>query len=469
MADANRSSIRYVQEVTNGVTPANPAFQSLGYTSSSMTLNVDTESDDTIVPDRQVLDVPVLGFEVSGDISARLRFGALDDFFQASLGGTWANTPRQTFTAVATNALTVASGGAAFLTGHLVRLTGTPLNNGAVRRVASSTATSITLSSAAAETSVSGQVRVVGIEGVAADIAALASPARLTTVALNFINLGFVAGQWIKIAEGANGFATQANNTWVRIASVTATTLTLDSTPTGWAADAGTGRTIRLLMGDHVRNGLVRRSFSIEREIVRADEISTFRVFRGVEFDLSFDLAARSNIQVAFEAMGLNANNYSTTRTTGATTLAAVEGEIYNASSNIGQIRINNADFLTAITSLSIETTNNMRGREAIANTGYASLGQGRFELTGTLEAYFGDASLINAIQNNTPLSISAPMLANDKASGYHLDIPRVKFTEGGDEVSGVDSDIIPSLGFQGLKHSTLGYTFQLTRYAYLE
>ena len=469
MADANRTSLRYIQEVTNGVTPANPAFQAIGFTSSSMTLNVDTEADDTIVPDRQVLDVPVLGFEVSGDVSARLRFSALDDFFQASLGGTWANTPRLTYTATSATAITVASGGAAFLAGHLIRLTGSPLNNGAVRRVVSSTATAITTTSLTVESTVSGQVRVVGIEGVAADIAALASPPRLTTVALNFINLGFVAGQWIKIAEGANGFATLANNTWVRIASVTATTLTLDSTPTGWTADTGTGRTIRILTGDYVRNGIVRRSFSVEREVVRADEISTYRVFRGVEFDLSFDLAARSNVQVAFEAMGLNAANYSTTRTTGATTLAAVEGEIYNASSNIGQIRINNADFLTAITSLSIEMTNNMRGREAIANTGYASLGQGRFELTGTLEAYFGDASLVNAIQNNTPLSISAPMLANDKASGYHLDIPRVKFTEGGDEVSGVDSDIIPSLGFQGLKHPTLGYTFQLSRYSYLE
>lgn len=369
--------------------------------------------------------------------------------------------------------MTVTAGtGTNFVIGQLVKLTGTPLNNGLVRRVTAVAANNITVVSTGLtdEPVVTGTATVVGIEGAAADITALASPARLQTTALNWTNLGVAVGQWIKISEvTANSFATSANNTWVRVSAVTATVLTLDSTPTGWGADTGTGKTIRLMVGDYLRNGTTRTPLSFEAEVKRDDNVSMYRVYSGVELGASFNMKARSNVELKFDAMGMLATNYSTTRTAGSSTLSPVYGDIFSSSSNLGKIRLNNTDFMTAITNLSIEIGNNYRGREAVGSPSYASLGAGSFEVKGSIEAYFGDASLVNAVQNNTALALSVPVLASDKSSGYHLDIPRIKFADGSDDNKGLNTDVTANVSYQGLKHPTLGYTIQMSRYNYLE
>lgn len=475
MADANRTALRYVKESTAGTTPANPALQEILFRENNLSLSVDTEVDDTIVSDRQVLDVPILGYEVKGDFSCRFRAYALDDFFAASLSTTWNKRTNTTYTGIvgSTGVVTVAAGtGTNFIVGQLVKFTGSPLNTGQVHRVTAVAANNVTFGATGLvdESAVSGTLTVVGIEGASADIVALATPARLQTTALDWLNLGVTVGQWIKVSEvTANSFATAANNTWVRVSAVTATIISLDSVPTGWAADVGTGKTIRLLMGDYIRNGTTRTPLSFEAEVKRDDNISMYRMYSGVELGTSFNMKARSNVEVKFDAMGMAGTNYNTSRFSGATTLAPVAGDIFSSSSNLGKIRINNTDFMTAITNLSIEIGNNYRGREAVGSPSYASLGAGTLEVKGAIEAYFGDAALVNAVQNNTALALSVPVLASDKSSGYLIDIPRLKFVDGGDDNKGLNTDVTASVNYQGLKHPTLGYTIQMSRYNYLE
>ncbi|MBL3683997.1 hypothetical protein F2981_02515 [Sinorhizobium meliloti] len=59
-------------------------------------------------------------------------------------------------------------------------------------------------------------------------------------------------------------------NGWARIVAVTAGKLTLDNLPTGWAANAGAGKTLRVFFGDRIKNGVTMFSNTIERGWLRA-------------------------------------------------------------------------------------------------------------------------------------------------------------------------------------------------------
>lgn len=477
MSEASKAALRYVAEVTPGVTPANPTFQEIVYVSSGLTFNPDTETDDSISPDRQVIDQSVLGYDASGDNEHRLRFGALDDHFEAAFYSVWNKRPSVASTAYAatTGTYTVASGGAAFIVGHLVFPSNHAIasNNGGGKRVTASTATTV-VTVAGGTNDTAGNLKVVGVEGASADITTVAGVENsINTTALNFINLGFVRGMWVKVGGTATAtrFAATQNNDWVRIDTVTATKMTLSSVPLSWATDTGTGKTIRLFMGDYLRNGIVRRSFTYEREYQKDDGSSLFRYFRGCFLDMSIELAAREMISVSFSVMGIDASNILPTRISGATTIPAIGGEVLNASSNIGQFRLNGVPMAAPnfILGFSFEVNNNHRGREAVGTPSYVDVRAGRWEVSGSAESYLGDAVMVNALMNNEASSLALPILASDKRSGYHLDIPQLKFSDGGEEVSGNDDDIAPDMEYMGLKHPVLGYTSQMSKFSYLE
>ncbi len=473
MSEASQSALRYVAETTPGTTPANPAFQELAYVSSGLAYNPATVTDDSISSDRQVLDVSLVSYDVSGDNVHRMRYGALDDMFEASFYSSWNKRPNLSVTTFAssTGTFNVAAGGVTFLVGHLVlakNFAQTSVN--AARRVTSSTGTTVVVGSYGADTT-TGQIQVVGAEGVSGDIAAVADG--LTTSALNFINLGFVAGMWVKIGGSAVGsqFNTTANNDFARISVVTGTKLTFDSVPTGWTADAGTGKTIRVFMGDYLRNGTLRKSFTFEREYKKDDGSSQYRYFKGVFLGMTLDLSARDMIGVTFSAMGINSTPIVTTRFAGSTSLPSIIGEVMNSSSNLGTFRLGGVPLAAPnfILGASLDVNNNHRGREAVGTPAFVDIRSGRFEMTGSVQSYLGDAAMLNALYTNTATGLALPMLASDRTSGYHFDVPRLKFSDGNESVDGNDEDIAPELSFQALKHPTLLYTGQLSRYAYLE
>ena len=476
MSETSKAALRYVAEVTPGTTPANPTFQDIVYVSSALAYAPDTEADDSISPDRQVLDLALMGYGVEGDNEHRFRYGALDDLFEAAFYGVWSKRPEAAVSGynATTGTFTIASGGASYLQGHLILASGFAIagNNKAWKVSAAGSGTTVVIGANGA-TDTTGRIKIVGIEGAAGDITTLVTDKSINTTALNFVNLGVVPGMWLKVGGTltANRFAASANNDWVRVASVTATKIVLDSVPLGWVSDTGAGKAIRLFMGDFLRNGSVRRAFTFEREYEKDDGSKMYRYFRGCFLDMTLDMSAREMISVSFGVMGISASEILMVRETGATTIPAIGGEVLNTSSNIGQFRMGGIPLAAPnfILGFSAEINNNHRGREAVGTASYVDVRSGRFELTGSAETYLGDAAMVNALMRNQATGLALPILASDKSSGYHLDIPRLKFTDGGEEVPGADEDIAPDLEYQGLKDPVLGYTAQMSKYAYLE
>jgi Phage tail tube protein len=486
MGATNRSTLAYVAEVTKGTTPTSPAFKGMRNTSNSMEYKPTRVTSSEIRADRQVTDQILTDLMADGSIGIELSFSAFDDMIEAASQGTWTNKPSITVVTsdteisdVSTTTLTVVTPlGSAFKAGMLVFTGGftTSANDGLLARVASSTATTVvfpsaTFSAEGAAIPVGAFARVVGFQGASGDITATASG--LGSTALDFTTLGLNAGEWVKIGGDvtASQFATAACNGWARIAfgGIAATALTFDVLPASWATDSGTSKTIEVFTGDFLKNGTTQRGFTFERQ--QQDLTSpSYELFKGCEVNtLSLTYKSAAIITGTIGVTGLTATA-STSRASGATDVAAPAYPVLNASSNVGRIAqdgviVSGPSF---ITDLSFDLNNNLARQTAVGTLGAVGTRDGELALSGTLNAYFGDLSLLNKVLNDTVTSL---MFRSGRSDGNResilIDVPQAKL-EGTAPVSGKNADRSFTGKFDAYRHPTLGFTFSTARYWYL-
>lgn len=89
MANGSRHSLRYVEEVVYGTTPASPAFKTLRHNGATLALNKETLQSEELRDDRMIADVRHGAFSVGGEIPFELSFGSFDDWLAAALCGDW--------------------------------------------------------------------------------------------------------------------------------------------------------------------------------------------------------------------------------------------------------------------------------------------------------------------------------------------------------------------------------------------
>ncbi len=89
MANGSRHSMRYVPEVTYGMTPATPVFKYIRHTGTTLGLSKETLQSEEIRDDRQIADFRHGAYQVGGDMNLELSFGSFDDLLEAVLLGTW--------------------------------------------------------------------------------------------------------------------------------------------------------------------------------------------------------------------------------------------------------------------------------------------------------------------------------------------------------------------------------------------
>ncbi len=483
LASGNRVRHAKIRESAFGVIPTSPALQDLRVTSSTLQPNIDTVMSQELRTDRQIPDQTTVAIKAAGDINFELSFSALDQFLEEALQGAWANKPSITNTAagtpisaLSTTTATVASGGAAFLANALVQSSGFALAaNNLVGVVASSTATTVVFPASTFTADASPQtgatLRNVGQAGASGDIVATSSG--LTSTSLNFTTLGISAGDWIKIGGSAAGnqFATAANNAFVRVTSVAANALGLDNLPTGWAADAGTGKTVWIWFGDTVINGTTLWTSTIERSF--SDQATpTYEYYTGSAVDkLSLSLSAGQIITGAASMVAQSAQ-YLTSRVSGATDVAAPTYPILNATSNFGRIGLGGATLSGPdyIMSATVEIANNITPDMALGTLGAVGLNDGDFNVTGSLNAYFGDTTILANLLNNAATALNFRVTdGNAPKESYVIDMPQVKYTSV--QINDVTKNrpVMQALGYRAVLSPTYGYTMKITRFWYTQ
>jgi len=104
IAESDGTRLAYIAEVTEGTTPATPAFQTLRYVSESLTAAKNSLQSNEIRSDKNLADIIAAGESVSGGIDGEFSYGTFDDFLEAAMRGTWSTdvltngTDRKSFT-----------------------------------------------------------------------------------------------------------------------------------------------------------------------------------------------------------------------------------------------------------------------------------------------------------------------------------------------------------------------------------
>lgn len=488
LPSTNRVKHSKVREATFNVIPTNPVFNTMRVTSSSLNSSPRYQETNEIRSDRQVSDTIQVGLAAAGDVGLEVSFQTMDDHFEEALQGTWqlkpnlintaSNTP---ISALSATTATVAAGGAAFPARTICVLQGFPTaaNNNVGFVVASSTATTIVFPSATfiAETlaiPIGAYIKAVGFQGASGDITATSTG--LASTALDFTTLGLVVGEWVKVGGTAaiTRFATVADLGMARISAITAHALTFDILPTGWGVDAGAAKTISVFTGDVLRNGSAVITSTIERQYT--DQATpSFEYLSGLAVDrLTLTLNAQTMANATIAYMGSSTISQ-TSRIAGATDIAAPTTAVFNTSSNLfgaieGGVPLIGPNFAMSLT---LSIANNLRPQIALSNLAPVGIGNGEFNLTLSLNFYFGDTVIYSKLLNNTLSSFAFHLRdtlgENPALAQYMFDVPAMRYLSGAPPVTGKNADVMMNVTAQAILSPTLGYTLQIGRYWYRE
>jgi len=94
MSESNRVVLRYIPEVVYDTTPTNGTWNTVRYTSETLSATPTTTTSSEIRTDRMTSDMPKVGMTVGGDISFEFSAASFDDFIESAMCSTWeADTP----------------------------------------------------------------------------------------------------------------------------------------------------------------------------------------------------------------------------------------------------------------------------------------------------------------------------------------------------------------------------------------
>jgi len=137
---------------------------------------------------------------------------------------------------------------------------------------------------------------------------------------------------------------------------------------------------------------------------------------------------------------------------------ASQSGSPYDTFS--GSLR-EGGNLIATITGIDLELDNAGEATFVIGSQVAQNVVLGRCNITGTVEAYFQNITLLNKFINETETSIEVDI--GGTSNYYKLFLPRVKYGGGDTSVDG-EGPITLSMPFQALYSSTYGYTIRLAK-----
>ena len=476
MSDANRTALAIVKETVPGTTPATPAFKALRITGAQMNAAPKFVDSKELRADRQITDLIKVGSEAGGQLPFEISHLAQDDLFEGALFNDWfarfpaiqnvtVDTPI-TGVSASTDTYTLSAGGN-WSVGDLVRATGFPddVNNGIFLALAGSNATNLVTANGRADNAVvpiGARLKVVGASGTL-----IQGPGSLGGIPASITNLK--KGEWIRVGglDATNKFA--AGNGWCRCsADQSGATVALDVVPAGWAAE--TKPAVYLFVGEWIRNGVIDKSWTVE---VQMQDLAApeFHYFTGQKMGvLNIKSDAQAVLVGSVTLVGMGAADPDITRFAGATDVLAPNFSVLNTSNNAGQVKESGVRVAgpNYVMSSEINIDNTTRRQNAQATDGSIGIGVGRCMVTGKLNTYYGNRTLLTKLRGGKATSYDVVYTQGDDDVGREallVDLPRIKFSSGDPSVTGVDTDRMLDMAFQAYRHPVLGHTIHVQKF----
>jgi hypothetical protein len=211
-----------------------------------------------------------------------------------------------------------------------------------------------------------------------------------------------------------------------------------------------------------LKNGLTPKYFTFE-ETYELGATDTFRRFDGCRVNtFSLNIGARAAITGSMSIMG-RAETLAEAILTGATYADPLDTPVSTASANVASLTVSGVDPAPKVRSLSMEINNGVRTRPVVGSKFSEEFGEGRFNLTGNLEAYFQNKALYERVlsHGNGAVSFVVGNAANEK---YRITIPNMKFGDGNITAGGNDDDVMAVIPYRGLLDATEDCTLKIER-----
>ena len=284
----------------------------------------------------------------------------------------------------------------------------------------------------------------------------IASPLNQLTVAGSPSPLVLAAvGRWIYVTGSTTS---PSNNGFYRITANDGDG-TVTVTPSFAAPESGTNLRIR---GSHLRNGVTKKSYVIEKRFTDLSPIEVL-YYTGMRVGgVSLEITPGQILTGSLSFLGKR--GFAANTSIGVSEAEAPGGDVANAVENIGDIFLDDAALDADLTSLSFEVNNNTRDKPAVGNLGNIDIGLGRFNTNGNITMYFSSRVLYDKFLAATAHQFSFSLTIGSDA--YMFNFPSIKFTSGAILAEGNDGDVVANMDFQARRDPTLGFTFSLDRFS---
>nr|WP_295828302.1 phage tail tube protein [uncultured Azospirillum sp.] len=497
MSSSNRVRLTGVAETTYGTTPTTPRMRKQRVTSIGLSTKAAYVDSDDIRDDRMNSDSVLVGQTNDGQIGIEWHYPAdgclLSSEMESAFGSAWANTPSrdndgtagsviQSVTA-ATQVVAVANA-AAFVAGHLAYFSGfgQSANRNKLAKITTGSSTAPAFLGAGlvdeANPAAGARIKVVGFEGAADDIKAVADGLTSEVGGLDFTTLGLRIGQWVKVGDTGAAYhfaADTMNRWWGRITDIAARKLTLDNLPVGWTADTGSGKTIRAFFGDVLVNGTDKIGLTLERGFMDHSP-ATYIAQSGMRVNtMEFGGQAKEKATGSISFIGMKAGM------PGPTTLDSLPDEapdnntypVMAFSANCGRIGEGGSALGKPNWAKGVKFTinNNLRAIDAAADgddTAPAPVDvvDGSCDVSVDLDTYFGNADLLAKVLAGTTTAINTRLQKGTQAMVWEA--PRLTPKEGDPSVSGKNTDVMLPVKLTGSKDSLTGAQIIVNRFEFV-
>jgi len=139
--------------------------------------------------------------------------------------------------------------------------------------------------------------------------------------------------------------------------------------------------------------------------------------------------------------------------------------EVMNSTTNVGNLTKNGAVLSTAVQSITLEGDASLRSQNAVGSKYARGIGTGRFQLTGTITAYFETLELYNHFLDHDTISIGFDFNDLD-GNVYFYTIPALKLTADPISPTGIDEDIMEELEWSALRDPQTACQLQIDRFS---
>lgn len=210
-------------------------------------------------------------------------------------------------------------------------------------------------------------------------------------------------------------------------------------------------------------NGIDPQAFTFE-EFFEQGATDTFIRYQGTRINtLDLDMTARQSVKANFGVMGIRSPDPTNAILSGATYTAATTTEVLNAGLNVSALTISGITNSPKIQKMTVKVNSNVYQNDIVGQYEPYSHGLGRFEVTGSISAYFENLDTYQAVLNHTTVGISWT-LEDAAGNSYACTIPKAKLMDGGPSKPGNGQAVMVEIPYQGFYDSGIGGTMQITR-----